>query len=73
MKGVVNMTNKIENLLERLIVLEEMKVAIRYTELAIESGEIKEDERTETVEKVLNRYTDIFGFTIMNTIENFGE
>lgn len=67
------MTNKIENLLERLIVLKEMEMAIRYTELAIENGEIKEDERTETVEKVLDRYTDIFGFTIMNTIENFGE
>lgn len=67
------MTNKMENLLERLIVLKEMEVAIRYTELAIESGEIKEDERTETVQKVLDRYTDIFGFTIMNTKENFGE
>lgn len=67
------MTTKMENLLERLIVLKEMEMAIRYTELAIESGEIKEDERAETVEKVLDRYVDIFGFTFMNTKENFGE
>ena len=67
------MTDKMENLLERLVVLEEMKVAVRYTELAIENGEIEKDERTETVQKVLDRYADIFGFTIMNTKENFGE
>ena len=73
MKGVVNMTNEMENLLERLIVLKEMEMAIRYTELAVENGEIEKDERVEAIVKVLDRYVDIFGFTIMKTEENFGE
>lgn len=73
MKGVVNMIDEIKDLLERLIVLKEMETAIRYIELASESGVIKKDERAKLVEKVLDRYGEIFGFTIMNTKENFGE
>ena len=73
MKGVVNMTDKMENLLERLIVLNEMELVIRYTELVVEKGEFEKDEQVEAVDKILDRYTDIFGSTIMNTKENFGE
>lgn len=67
------MTDKMENLLERLIVLKEMEMVIRYTELVVEKGEFEKDEQVEAVDKILDRYTDIFGFTIMNIKENFGE
>ena len=68
MKGVVNMTKRIEDLLERLVVLEEMKVAVRYTSLAVKNGEIEPNTKDEVIAKILDRYGEIFEHAIMETL-----
>lgn len=61
MKGVVNIETKMEKLLERMVVLMEIDMAVKYTDLAVESGEITKKQQPGEVEKILDRYSEIFG------------